>query len=189
MQDPMSDSRLRAMSEKPARIHVTGGPGSGKTRLAKRIADERGIPMHDLDGLLLTHDDVGPLDASGDVGRLVDMPQWVSEGVYVTWSRPFLDAADVIVWLDPPWRVASYRILSRHLRLELARKNRFPGWRRLYHFWRWSARFYANTNEPTVNRYGAPNTCSALEAGLEPYRAKLIVCRTNEQIEALVKSV
>ncbi len=176
------------MSEKPDRIHVTGGPGSGKTRLAKRLAGERSIPMHDLDGLLLAiGEHVEGINADGAISKLAEMPQWASEGVYVTWSQPLLEAAAVIVWLDPPWRVASYRIVARHVRLELARQNRFPGWRRLYRFWRWSAHFYDDSNEATINRYGAPNTRSALEAGLAPYQEKIVVCRTNDEIEEFVQ--
>ncbi len=184
------------MVEELDRIHITGGPGSGKTRLAQRLTKLRSIPKHDLDGLLLGVGDdalmsgdasVADLDAEGAISRLAGMPEWVSEGVYFNWTEPFLESADVIVWLDPPWRVASYRIIARHVRLELARQNRFPGWKRLYSFWRWAARFYADTNEHTINRYGAPNTRLVLEAGLEPYRNKIIVCRTNKDIERFVE--
>lgn len=187
------------MSEKPERIHVTGGPGSGKSRLAQRLAHARGVPLHDLDGLMLAEaiplgadlrardPGVDAIDADGAIKALAAMQAWVSDGVYVTWSHPFLAHADVIVWMDPPWRVASYRIIARHVRLEIARKNRFPGWRRLYRFWRWSGGWYADRNEQTVNAYGAPNTRSVLEAGLAAHRHKLVVCRTNADIEAFVR--
>jgi adenylate kinase family enzyme len=172
------------MAKERPRIHVTGGPGSGKTRLAERLATARSVPLHDLDGLLLrAGDEPDPATLGGTISRLVRLPEWVSEGVYFDWARPFLDHADAIVWLDVASRVASYRVISRHVRLELARKNRFPGWRRLYRFWRWTVRFYADTNEQTINRWGAPNTRSVLEAQLSPYRDKLVICRTNADIE------
>lgn len=189
------------MSGKPSRIHVTGGPGSGKSRLAGRLAAGRKMPVHDLDGRMLEdgialgadlrspNAGVEALAAAGAIKARAEMPAWVSDGVYLTWSRPFIEAADVIVWMDPPWRVASYRILSRHVRLELARKNRFPGWRRLYDFWRWAGRWYGDRNEHTVNAYGAPNTRSVLETGLAEYRDKLVVCRSNADVEAFVRVV
>jgi adenylate kinase family enzyme len=172
------------------RTHVTGGPGSGKTRLAKRLSVARRVPLHDLDGLLLSAgEQPDPATLAGEIASLVRLPEWVSEGVYFEWARPFLDHADAIVWLDVSSRVASYRVISRHVRLEMARKNRFPGWHRLYRFWRWTVRFYADTNEQTINRWGAPNARSVLEAQLSPYRDKLIICRTNGDIENVCRQL
>jgi adenylate kinase family enzyme len=165
------------------RIHVTGGPGSGKTRFAQRLAAMRSMPLHDLDGLLLAVGDrVDRLEADGTALKLAGLEAWVSDGVYFGWARPFIERADIVVWLDVPWRVASFRIVTRHLRLELTRKNRFPGWRRFYSFWRWSARYYANRNEATLDRLGVPNTRSVVASELAPYGAKLVVCRTTAEV-------
>ena len=35
-------------------------------------------------------------------------------------ARELLEAADIIVFLDLPWRVAYWRIITRHLRASLA---------------------------------------------------------------------
>lgn len=52
---------------------------------------------------------------------------WIARGAYLDWVEPLLLEADLVVWLDVPWRVASYRIIFRHVRATTARKNRFPG--------------------------------------------------------------
>jgi hypothetical protein len=85
--------------------------------------------------------------------RLAAEDRWISEGSFVGGNETFFRRADLIVWLDVPWRVASYRILSRHVKLSLARKNRFPGLLQLYRFWRWSSRYYANRNPAGLNPF------------------------------------
>ena len=87
------------------RIHITGGPGSGKTRLARRLAQSRHVTVHDLDGLLLAAGDrLDKLQAEGTASSLAASAAWISDGVYVGWAEPFLERADVVLWLDVPWR-------------------------------------------------------------------------------------
>ena len=102
------------------------------------------------------------------------------------WAMPLFEHAELVVWTDVPWRVASYRILARHLKAELSRSNRFPGWRALYEFWRWSARFYSDRNPHRLNSYGAPHTRTYALEQLAMYRDKTTICRTNGDIEALL---
>lgn len=85
-----------------------------------------------------------------------------------------------------PWRVASYRIISRHIKATLAGNNRWPGWRRLYSFWRWSGRYYGNQNASGLNEWGVPETKRTAASLLAPYADKLTVCRSNREIEALL---
>jgi hypothetical protein len=114
---------------------------------------------------------------------------WISEGSNILVARPLLERAEVIVVLYEPWRVASYRILMRHLKATLARNNRFPGLRRLYRFWRWSAGFYANTNPPGLNEWGTPTTQETMEAELATYEPKIVRCRSKADIEAFIASL
>lgn len=69
--------------------------------------------------------------------------------------------------------------------LTLSGENRFPGWMRLYRFWRWSGRYYGNRNPHGVNGFGTPETIAFHEEALRDYAEKLITCRTREDIEAL----
>jgi hypothetical protein len=94
-----------------------------------------------------------PRPVEVECDRLAAEDQWLSEGSFVGGNETVFRRADLIVWIDVLWRVASYRILSRHVKLSLARKNRFPGLLQLYRFWRWSSRYYANRNPAGLNPF------------------------------------
>ena len=175
---------------------MTGGAGSGKTRFASLLAASRGVTHYDLDGLALSKLPLGtdPSDAlplvatlSREVEAISAGDAWISDGSYVTWVRPLFDRADLIVYLDIPWRVTAYRIVARHVKAELARNNRFPGWRRLLRFWLYCRRFYNDANGEGVNEFGNPRTRRYLAEQLQGYAAKLVVCRTSSEAESLLR--
>jgi hypothetical protein len=149
-------------------------------------------PVYELDGMALQIEAAfgggnwtGPVAAK--LPGIAAEPAWVSEGAYLGWATPLFDAAGLIVCMDVPWRVASYRILMRHLKADLSRSNRFPGWRRLYRFWRWCGAYYGDRNPHRLNDYGVPSTRSLAAELLRPYAAKLVVCRTNADVAALLR--
>jgi adenylate kinase family enzyme len=177
------------------RIHITGAPGAGKSWLALRLSDRFRLPLFDLDGRGLAHDATLPHPPDmaellrlrlEETARIAAQAEWVSEGSNFLAAEPFFELCDLIICLEVPWRVASYRILSRHVKATLAGNNRFPGWRRLWRFWRWSARFYSNRNRPGLNQWGTPNTRRDLEDCLSPYAAKLVVSRSGREIEQML---
>lgn len=143
------------MCKSAKRVHVTGGAGSGKTLFAQRLATARSVPHYELDDVLMAAGARAEQIDAAAVSQLAKLPEWVSDGVFFGWALPFLQGAHAIVWLDIPWRVASYRLVTRHLRLEVTRKNPHPGWRHFYKFWRRSAAFYGNSTDGRVDRFGS----------------------------------
>jgi adenylate kinase family enzyme len=175
----------------PARVHITGGPGAGKTTVAARIGAAIDAPVFDLDGMALGLESQMPVDQAflalpAHVAGILELPRWVSEGAYLGWAEPLLEAADLVVWIDTPARTALYRVLARHLKAELRGDNRFPGWRRLRDFWRWCLRYYRGTNPPGLNRYGTPNTRAEAASRLRAYEHKLVRCASDYDIDALI---
>lgn len=175
------------------RIHITGGPGAGKSRLAQRLSRRLDLEYHDLDAiaLRLQADMPKPVDFDELMRRRLPLSEqlaaeeaWISDGSNLEASRPFHERAEAIIYLAVPWRVAAYRIPVRHVKRSLAGNNRFPGLLRLLEFWRWSGRYYANRNPHGVNGFGTPETIAFHEEALRAYRDKLVVCRTKAEVEA-----
>jgi adenylate kinase family enzyme len=185
------------MASEVRRIHITGGPGSGKTWLAKHLSARLAVPHFDQDGealaTLARHGaspleppPIAVLDELGAIAaKFAGGDAWISEASSLTWTTPLLTRADLVVWLDTPAHIALRRVFMRHVRAELRRDNRFPGWRRMYRFWRWSRRFYADRNPHGANPYGTPMTRSTLALMIEAYSEKLVVCRGGKELREL----
>ena len=146
------------------RVHVIGGGGSGKTTLARKLGSRTGLPVFELD----TGAELDP-----------DAPRWISEGIYLYDVEPVLDRADVIVWMDLPKRIAFRRIVTRHIKLTILRKNQHPGFKKMLYF-AWGQREYytSEAREPT-----GPMDWDALSRALTvqklgPRIAKVVHLRT-----------
>ena len=164
------------------RIHIIGGPGSGKTTLARRLAARLDVPFYEMD-VIGWEGGAGaarPLEARlADVSRIAAQPGWVTEGSFIGWTDELLRAADTIVWLDLPWRIAAWRVLIRHMRASLAGTNRHRGllklWRFLGDVWQ-----YYHSKDP------ADEGVVRIAAHLEPYMHKVVRCRRPSQVAAFL---
>lgn len=174
------------------RVHVIGGAGSGKTTLARRLAAHLEAPVCDLDqvGYEGGAGASRPLTARlEDVHRIAAQPAWVTEGAFLWWTDELLAAADLIVWLDLPFRTAAARIVRRHARAEWRGDNRHPGWMRMlrlvgnvrrYHLASFPTEPRAPDDDPAITRI-------ATEGRLRPYGGKLISCRTPRDIDNFLR--
>jgi adenylate kinase family enzyme len=111
------------------RIAVVGTTGSGKTTMARRIAQRLAIKHVELDALHW-----GPNWTPAPTERFrehtaqaLNGDTWVVDGNYskvrdIVWSR-----ADTIVWLDYPLLVILGRLVSRTLRRVITREELWQG--------------------------------------------------------------
>src|SRR5690242_2283927 len=99
-------------SNVPRRIHFTGGPGSGKSYLATRLARLLDAPYIDLDGRMLQ---LKPLDVEltqqheydaflvardDDLEDATRAEASVSDGSFIGASKVAFERADLVVWMD-----------------------------------------------------------------------------------------
>ena len=159
-----------------ARIHVIGAGGSGKTTLARRLGALLGLPVYELD-----RGGRGPEDVARDAA-------WVTEGIFLFGMGPLFEAAEEIIWLDLPFRVCARRILFRHLRLSLARRNPHKGLRRLVRFLRGMRRYHSTTAARVPARpddWDALSRAATAEA-LRPFASKTVVLSSARAVGAWI---
>ena len=179
-----------ALRPDPARrIHIVGGPGSGKTTIARDLGRRLDGPVHERDGVGYEEGvgDRRPLEVRlADVNAIAVRHDWVTEGVFLGWTDELLRAADVILWLDVPWRVAAWRIVTRHVRAGLAGTNRHPGTLRLLRFLRIARRYYRDPEEAVVPDNDGNNSRASISRHLERFAGKVVRCKTTDDVEAFV---
>ncbi len=98
------------------RVAIIGASGSGKTTLARAMAERLGVPHVELDSI---NHQAGwtemPLDEfRARVGEIVTSDGWVIDSYYAFRLGDLIpEAADTIVWLDPPLPAMLSRLARR----------------------------------------------------------------------------
>jgi len=123
------------------RIHIIGGPGSGKTFLAEKLSKELGIRHYDLDDLQWDNQSASygvkraPDERDRILAHVLSQKDWIIEGVYYAWCQQCFADADKIYLLNVPRYKYRYRIIRRFVRrklgLERGKKETFKSLSRL----------------------------------------------------------
>lgn len=191
-------SRIRSAK----RIHITGSPGSGKSTLARRLSASLGLPVVPLDHVAYRGPEFADRDndaRASEVRAIADQPQWVSEGIFVGWTQPLLEKADLIIWLDYlNWRGAVLRLLRRTIRGAVKEMQARQGTERFLRFkdyWRHtrqlvsvvvaSREYWGATTQP--HRY--PVTRENIELVLAPLNAKVLHVTGRRQAKHLLDTM
>lgn len=176
------------------RIHIMGAAASGKTTLAKQLAAHLQSPLYELDTVAYeggfarkrTLD-----ERSASLQEIIAQEAWVTEGFYLWWIDPLLQAASIIVWLDLPWYVSMPRIVTRHIKLSMTGENRHPGVINLLDF-TWGCRRYYLEKIPCTPQsldqdYGV-NRVGVVQY-LRQYSHKLVHCHSAADVKSFLAQI
>jgi len=113
------------------RISVIGSSGSGKTTVARRLAEELGLRYLELDSIF-HQPSWEPLDDETFRTRIQEFTRaarWVVDGNYtshgvadIVWAR-----ADTVVWVDLARRITMRQVIGRTLRRAVTREELWNG--------------------------------------------------------------
>jgi hypothetical protein len=200
------------MARPPRRIHIAGGPGTGKTTLALDLARVSGLPVHHLDDIARVGGGTGRVRGATEraplLGAILDADAWVTEGVHLGWTDPLLARAELVIWLDTAaGTAAAGRIAGRFVRGAWAEMRRrswreriagLPGYVRHLRDLvgaMWDARRYGrpvgHPGEPPspVDPSGTLDSRAATMAALAPFADRVVTCRTPADVEAITARV
>ena len=102
---------------RPERVLVAGVTGSGKTTLSARIADAWGLRHVEIDALFHGPNWTPRPEFLDDVRAFAVEERWVTEWQYTSKGTDEIlpPRAQLVIWLDYPYRVVRSRLLRRTL--------------------------------------------------------------------------
>ena len=108
------------------KIHIIGGPGSGKTSAARALSQRFGLPHLDLDEIFWEREaqtfgpKTDPEVRNRALAEFITQRGWVVEGAYVgKWLLPSFTSAEAVIALRPAVLVRDWRYSSRWLKRKL----------------------------------------------------------------------
>lgn len=163
--------------EKPKRIHIIGSVGSGKTTLAKKLSANLHIPFFELDNVVWRRHESGDmrrteLEREEHLNGIVQSEAWIIEGVHnENWVANSFHCAELIIFLDTPYSLRTWRIIKRFLlqKLKLEKSNYKPTINIFFKMFKWN-RYFEEVGKPNFfNNYGI-------------YSEKLMIVTNNKAI-------
>jgi adenylate kinase family enzyme len=104
---------------KPKKIYILGSSASGKTTLANKISEILKIKTYDLDDIFWYKKYTKKRNIEKRKEKLKQLikgkKKWILEGIYTDWSEKAIKNADLIIFLDIPKYLLSWRVFKRYI--------------------------------------------------------------------------
>lgn len=107
------------------KIHIIGGPGSGKSYMANLISSQTSIRNYDLDDIFWDNS-LNSFGVKSDT-KIRDMnlhkilldDNWVIEGVYYAWLNESFSRSDIVIVLKTNVYIRDLRIIKRFFKRKI----------------------------------------------------------------------
>lgn len=161
------------------KIHIVGGPGSGKTFSSSKLQELINLNSYDLDKIFWEQNKNTYVRSSDDVrtaklNQILSQEKWIVEGVYYKWLAVSFRDAELIVILNPPVALRQWRIFKRFLKRKFIqghfRKETLSSFIEM--FW-WNQKF----NNDNMHRI--------LDFTSE-HKAKIIFCKNYNELQHIL---
>jgi len=105
----------------PKKIHIIGSVGSGKTTLARRISNWLQLPHYEVDNIVWQRMQtqagkvsIRRVEAERNqcLKGIVHSDAWILEGTHYTWIVRSFEQADLIIFIDTPYTIRTWRIVK-----------------------------------------------------------------------------
>lgn len=140
------------------KIHIIGGPGSGKTWLAEYLSAEFSVSAYDLDELFwdLTANRYGIRNMSekrdAELRAIISRESWIVEGVYYAWLMQSFHDADLIVVLKTSALLRDVRIIRRFIKRKVGvARTKKESLRDLWQLIIWNHGYDKNNLKPALD--------------------------------------
>lgn len=171
------------MDKSPKRIYIVGPSGGGKTTLGGLLSEKLNIPHVSLDEIAYPNQvERSHEERLKHVSILANQNMWLTEGIYVDWTKKLLDRADLIIWLDLPYLTTLLRVIKRFFVHKIRGDEKYGMFNTLKFIWNLRKYYYP---EPGFEEGHEDKTTTRIQTKniLQEYEERVRRIKSGKELE------